>query len=78
MSPGTGASGVPHPRAQEPAEGDLARSGIAISSEACQFGSNPVAPIFIRNEPFGENVEGLFCLKWYFSAFAVTLIYLDL
>jgi hypothetical protein len=24
-----------------------------------QLGSNPVVPTFFRNEPFGENVEGL-------------------
>jgi len=34
--------------------------GIGAGSGECRAGSNPVAPTILRNEPFGEHVEGLF------------------
>jgi hypothetical protein len=35
-------------------------AGTVAPEDVRQPGSNPVVPTFFRNEPFGENVEGLF------------------
>ena len=34
--------------------------GPTLNTNQKKFNSRPVAPTFFRNEPFGENVEGLF------------------
>ena len=35
----------------------------AFEASDKKFNSRPVAPTVFRKKPFGENVEGLFCLN---------------